>query len=78
MGPIFVFRAPPTALAPNTRYDKMMEAFGGRGHLVNTPEELHQTFKAALNDCTIPVLINVLIDPMATRKAQVRNISSGI
>lgn len=63
--------APPTSLAPNTRYDKMMEAFGGQGHLVKTPEELHGTFKAALNEnSSKPILINVLIDPLATRKSQ--------
>lgn len=62
--------APPTALAPNIRYDKVMEALGGRGYLVNTPEELHQTFKAALNDDTKSSLINILIHPLATRRPQ--------
>lgn len=28
------------ALAPNTRYDKMAEAFGGKGFLCRTQEEV--------------------------------------
>ncbi len=46
------------------RYDQMMEAFGGKGYLVNTPEEL----KAALEEAVAskkPCLINAMIDPDA-------------
>lgn len=64
-------RAPPTALTPETRYDKVMEAFGGKGHLVRTPEELCKGFKDAMEDEDGAYLFNILIDPVATRKTQV-------
>uniref|UniRef100_A0A0L8H6M3 2-hydroxyacyl-CoA lyase n=1 Tax=Octopus bimaculoides TaxID=37653 RepID=A0A0L8H6M3_OCTBM len=62
--------APPTALTPETRYDKVMEAFGGKGHLVRTPEELCKGFKNAMEDEDGAYLFNILIDPVATRKTQ--------
>ena len=46
------------------RYDQMMEAFGGKGYLVETPAEL----KAALEEAVAskkPCLINAMIDPDA-------------
>ncbi|MGY8959544.1 MAG: thiamine pyrophosphate-dependent enzyme, partial [Alphaproteobacteria bacterium] len=51
------------------RYDKMMEAFGGKGILVNDPADL----KAALDDAMAfdgPALVNVILDPKAGRKPQ--------
>ena len=32
---------PVTALNPDTKYEKMGEAFGAKGFLINTHEELH-------------------------------------
>ena len=46
------------------RYDMMMEAFGGKGYVANTPAEL----KAALEEAVAsgkPCLINAMIDPDA-------------
>src|SRR5262249_25107219 len=41
-------RAPATKLAP-TRYDKVVEAFGGRGYHVEDPTQLTATIKEALD-----------------------------
>lgn len=61
--------APPTSLAPNTRYDRMMEAFGGKGYFCHTPTEIHNSLKAALESGK-PSLVNIMISPMAQRKTQ--------
>jgi acetolactate synthase-1/2/3 large subunit len=49
-------------LRPETRYDQVVEALGGHGELVRTPEELqpalHRAFAAGR-----PALVNVLTDP---------------
>ncbi|XP_077982275.1 2-hydroxyacyl-CoA lyase 1-like [Glandiceps talaboti] len=64
-------RLPVVALSPNARYDKMMEAFHGKGYYVNTPEELEKALDSCLNvHPTTPSLINVLINPSSDRKKQ--------
>lgn len=71
----FLFRAPPTALLPNARYERIIEAFGGKGFFAETPDELRKTLKSAFEDTRKikkPVLINVMISPYADRKPQVR------
>ncbi|MFT6583807.1 MAG: oxalyl-CoA decarboxylase, partial [Alphaproteobacteria bacterium] len=58
-----------TVFVKNARYDKMMEAFGGKGILVNDPADL----KAALDEAMAfdgPALVNVILDPKAGRKPQ--------
>lgn len=60
---------PPHVYTPNARYDRMLEAFGGKGYYATTPAEL----TAALRDAVaapVTTLINVMIDPQATRKPQ--------
>ena len=54
-------RAPATKLAP-TRYDRVVEAFGGRGFHVEDPTQLVPTIRAAL-DCGEVACVNVPIDP---------------
>jgi acetolactate synthase-1/2/3 large subunit len=54
-------RAPATKLAP-TRYDKVVEAFGGRGYHVEDPTALTATIKKAL-DSGETSCVNVPIDP---------------
>jgi acetolactate synthase-1/2/3 large subunit len=49
-------------LQPGVRYDRMMESFGGRGELVDDPDELSPALKRAL-DSGEPTLVNVLTDP---------------
>lgn len=62
--------APPVTLLPEARYDEVMAAFGGRGFLVRTVEELRSALQFSLNDWEKPSLINVLIDPASDRKQQ--------
>ena len=60
---------PPGVLTPRARYDLMMEAFGGKGVLVEDPKDL----KDALDEAMAfegPAIINVLLDPRAGRKPQ--------
>ncbi|KAL5006951.1 hypothetical protein ScPMuIL_015757 [Solemya velum] len=63
-------RAPSTSLLPNSHYEKIMEAFGGKGYFVTTPSELHDSLQMALQDIHNPALINVVIDPAAQKKPQ--------
>lgn len=60
---------PPNAFVPNARYDRVIEAFGGKGYHVETPE----AFRAALQESFASgetTLINVAIDPVAKRRPQ--------
>jgi len=54
----------PTVLMSQARYDKLIEAFGGQGYHVETPQELTGALTAALRSRT-PTLINCVIDPHA-------------
>jgi oxalyl-CoA decarboxylase len=54
----------PTVFVKNARYDLMMEAFGGAGVTVTTPDELSRAVNAAM-DSGRPTLINAEIDPAA-------------
>ena len=54
----------PTVFVKNARYDKMMEAFGGVGVNVTTPDELSRAVNEAM-DSGRPTLINAEIDPAA-------------
>lgn len=65
------FRAPPVSLLPEAHYEQVMSAFGGRGYLVRTVEELRTALQQSLSDAATPSLINVLIDPTSDRKQQV-------
>jgi acetolactate synthase-1/2/3 large subunit len=49
-------------LVPETRYDQVVEALGGHGSLVRSPDELRPAFERALAAAG-PTLINVLTDP---------------
>ena len=54
----------PTVFVQGARYDKMMEAFGGVGAHVTTPDELRRAVNEAM-DSGRPTLINAVIDPAA-------------
>ena len=60
---------PPHMYTPGARYDRVVEAFGGRGYFATTPEELRSALRSAL-DASVPTLVNVMIDPKAGRKPQ--------
>jgi oxalyl-CoA decarboxylase len=53
-----------TVFVKGSRYDKMMEAFGGVGVQATTPDELKRAVDAAM-DSGKPTLINAVIDPEA-------------
>lgn len=53
-----------TVFVKGSRYDKMMEAFGGVGYNVTTPDELKKAVDEAMNSGK-PSLINAVIDPAA-------------
>jgi oxalyl-CoA decarboxylase len=53
-----------TVFVKGSRYDKMMEAFGGVGVNATSPDELKRAVNAAL-DSGKPTLINAMIDPAA-------------
>lgn len=62
-------------LLPNSHYEQVMTAFGGKGYFVQTPEELQKSLRQSLADTTKPSLINIMIEPQATRKTQVNTIA---
>jgi oxalyl-CoA decarboxylase len=53
-----------TVFVKDSRYDKMMEAFGGVGVNATTPDELKRAVNEAM-DSGKPTLINAVIDPAA-------------
>ncbi|KAM1114365.1 hypothetical protein TB1_046279 [Malus domestica] len=54
----------PTSFIPNAGYDTLIEAFGGKGYLVGTPEELKSAISESFS-ARKPAVINVVIDPYA-------------
>jgi oxalyl-CoA decarboxylase len=53
-----------TVFVKDSRYEKMMDAFGGAGVHVTTPDELKRAVREAM-DTGRPTLINAAIDPAA-------------
>jgi oxalyl-CoA decarboxylase len=53
-----------TAFVKDARYDRIIEAFGGVGAHVTTPDELKRAVDSAMNSRR-PTLINAVIDPAA-------------
>jgi oxalyl-CoA decarboxylase len=53
-----------TVFVKDARYDKIIEAFGGSGAHVTTPDELSRAVNKAMDSGT-PTLINAVIDPAA-------------
>ncbi len=63
-------------LTANIRYEKLANAFENfKGYFAETPEQIRQSFKLALETTDKPSIINIAINPSADRKAQVINIS---
>jgi acetolactate synthase-1/2/3 large subunit len=56
-------KSPATLLAP-TRYDRVIEAFGGHGEWVTSPDELRPALERALASKTV-ACVNVSLDPAA-------------
>jgi oxalyl-CoA decarboxylase len=53
-----------TALDANAHHERLIEAFGGTGYHVTTPEELEEALRAALASRR-PALIDCVLDPSA-------------
>jgi len=49
-------------LQPELRYDRVVEALGGHGELVSSPDELRPALERAFASGR-PALVNVLTDP---------------
>lgn len=65
----------PLVFVKDARYDKMMEAFGGVGAYVTTPDELSRAVNEAL-DSGRPTLINAVIDEKAgTESGRIGNLN---
>jgi 2-hydroxyacyl-CoA lyase 1 len=60
---------PPRVLTIGARYDKMMEAFGGKGFYVEDPKDLRAALDAAMA-FDGPALVNVRLHHAAGRKPQ--------
>ena len=56
-------KSPGTLLAP-TRYDKVVEAFGGYGELVTDPAQIGPALERAVASNTV-ACVNVMLDPEA-------------
>ncbi|OWM64410.1 hypothetical protein CDL15_Pgr020377 [Punica granatum] len=54
----------PTSFVPNAGYHTLIEAFGGKGYLVGTPQELKDALLKSFA-ARKPAVINVIIDPFA-------------
>jgi oxalyl-CoA decarboxylase len=64
-----------TVFVKNSRYDKMMEAFGGVGVHATTPDELKRAVDEAMNSGK-PTLINAAIDPASgTESGRIGNLN---
>ena len=59
----------PNALIYGARYDKMMEAFGGKGFFVEDPKDIRGALDQAMAHDG-PALVNVVLSQGSTRKAQ--------
>ncbi|MES2148469.1 MAG: oxalyl-CoA decarboxylase [Pseudomonadota bacterium] len=65
----------PTVFVKNARYDKMIEAFGGVGYHVSTPEEMTRALVEAIASGK-PTLINAVIDEAAgTESGRLTNLN---
>ena len=64
-----------TVFVKDARYDKMMEAFGGVGVYVTTPDELSRAVNSAM-DTGKPTLVNAVIDEKAgTESGRIGNLN---
>ena len=58
------------SLSVDCRYDQMSEALGGRGAFVRTQDEIARALDAAYAETERPTVINIIIQPDASRKPQ--------
>lgn len=60
---------PPSVYTPKARYERVIEAFGGKGYFVETPEELDAALDEAMT-ADVPTVVNVMISAQSQRKQQ--------
>jgi 2-hydroxyacyl-CoA lyase 1 len=60
---------PPSVYTIEARYERVIEAFGGKGYFVKSPADLEPVLKQAFADPR-PNIVNIAIDPRAQRKPQ--------
>ena len=64
-----------TVFVEDARYDRMMEAFGGNGYHVTSPDELSHAVNEAMDSCK-PCLVNAVIDKKAgTESGRIGNLN---
>lgn len=64
-----------TVFVKDSRYDQMMQAFGGDGYYVTSPDELNQAVNAAIKSGR-PSLVNAIIDESAgTESGRIGNLN---
>jgi 2-hydroxyacyl-CoA lyase 1 len=59
----------PTSYVPQARYERVIEAFGGDGYFVETPDQLRPALDKAFA-AGKPSVVNIMINPSAQRKPQ--------
>ena len=64
-----MFNLKPNALIYGARYDRVMEAFGGKGFFVQDPKDIRGALDEAMK-FDGPALVNVVISQGSARKAQ--------
>ncbi len=64
-----MFNLKPNALIYGARYDKMMEAFGGKGFFVEDPKKIRAALDEAMNHRG-PALVNIVLSQNSARKEQ--------
>jgi len=58
---------PPTVYVPNARYEKIMEAVGGKGYFITKADELGPTLHdAIITNRNIPTCVNIMIKTEGT------------
>ena len=62
-------RVLPMQYVPNARYERVIEAFGGDGYFVETPDQLRPALEAALAS-NKPNVVNIMINAQAGRTPQ--------
>ena len=65
----------PTVLLQSSRYEQLIEAFGGKGYYAKDPDALGDAMREALT-AGQPSLVNCLIDPTAgTESGHLQNLN---
>jgi len=59
----------PNCLLPSAHYERIVEAFGGKGYFVTDPSQLRTALKDAQKQ-QLPTVINVMIATQSERKTQ--------